>query len=114
MIQKSPNQSTLFLNLELAKRQLRDYRSFNPGTCFADPEFSIDAKTAYYLQDTVTQLRVGYGESVIGYKVGCTGPGTTAQFGMDGPIRGTLFAEEVLQTGFFFEPKHLLPTRSRR
>lgn len=88
----------------LAKRQLQDYRGFNPGTCFADPEFSIDTKTAYHLQDTVTQLRVEDGERVTGYKIGCTGPGTTAQFGMDGPIRGTLFREEVLQTGSSLNP----------
>jgi 2-keto-4-pentenoate hydratase len=51
------------------------------------------------LQNTVTKLRVGVGESVIGYKVGCTRPGTTAQFGVDGPIRGTLFGDEVLKNG---------------
>ena len=88
----------------LAKRQLQDYRGFNPGTCFADPEFSIDTKTAYHLQDTVTQLRVEDGEGVTGYKIGCTGPGTTAKFGMDGPIRGTLFREEVMQTGSSLNP----------
>ena len=88
----------------LAKRQLQDYRGFNPGTCFADPEFSIETKTAYHLQDTVTQLRVKDGEGVTGYKIGCTGPETTAQFGMDGPIRGTLFREEVLQTGSSLNP----------
>jgi 2-keto-4-pentenoate hydratase len=83
----------------LAKRQLQDYRRFNPGTCFADPEFSIDTKTAYHLQNTVTQPRVEDGDGVTGYKIGCTGPVTTAQFGIDCPIRGTLFREEVLQTG---------------
>jgi 2-keto-4-pentenoate hydratase len=83
----------------LAVRQLQDYRNANPGTCFADPEFSIDINTAYHLQNAVTKLRVEDGENVIGYKVGCIGPTTTAQFGMDGPIRGTLFGEEVLKTG---------------
>jgi len=39
------------------------------------------------------------GEKVIGYKVGCTGPGTTKLFGMKGPIRGTLFQSEVYQSG---------------
>lgn len=32
---------------------------------------------------------------MIGYKVGCTGPGTIAQFGIAGPIRGCLYESEV-------------------
>jgi 2-keto-4-pentenoate hydratase len=83
----------------LAERQLRDYRNANPGTGFADPEFRIDVNTAYHLQNAVTEMRVGDGESVIGYKVGYTGPRITAKFGMDGPIRGTLFGDEVLKNG---------------
>ena len=70
----------------LAMRQLQDYRDANLGTCFADPEFSININTAYHLQNAVTKLRVEDGENVIDYKVGCIGPTTTAQFGMDGPI----------------------------
>ena len=66
---------------KLAAAQIQDYRSNNPGTCFEDPGFSIDIATAYELQDAVTALRVASGERVIGYKVGCTGPGTRAQFG---------------------------------
>lgn len=89
---------------ELAIRQLQDYRNVNPGTCFADPDFSLDVETAYHLQDAVTALRLSDGETVIGYKVGCTGPGTTAQFGMNGPIRGTLFADEVRQNGAAVDP----------
>ena len=44
-------------------------------------------------------LRLKEGETVIGYKVGCTGPGTTKLFGMQGPIRGTLFESEVHESG---------------
>ena len=84
---------------ELAKRQLQDYRNASPGTCFANPEFSIDINSAYLLQNSVTKLRVEDGESVIGYKVGCTGSGTTKLFGMQGPIRGTLFESEVHESG---------------
>jgi 2-keto-4-pentenoate hydratase len=82
---------------KLVNSQLKDYRANNPGTCFIDPSFNIDIDTAYRIQDGVTNLRLKEGEKVCGYKVGCTGPGTTAQFGMDGPIRGTLFESEVLQ-----------------
>lgn len=89
---------------KLAAAQIQDYRSNNPGTCFEDPGFSIDIATAYELQDAVTALRVASGERVIGYKVGCTGPGTRAQFGMDGPIRGTLFEDEARRNGARLDP----------
>jgi 2-keto-4-pentenoate hydratase len=82
---------------QLAHRQLLDYRAHNPGMCFSETGFYIDVKAAYSLQDAVTELRIRSGERVIGYKVGCTSPRTTAQFEIDGPIRGTLFADEVLE-----------------
>lgn len=89
---------------KLANKQLIDYRSQNPGTCFADPDFAIDIASAYELQDAITKIRVETGERIIGYKVGCTGPGTKAQFGMAGPIRGTLFSDEALSNGAFINP----------
>ena len=82
---------------QLALKQLSDYRNNNPGTCFEDLGFILDINSAYELQDTVTDLRVTEGEEIIGYKVGCTGSGTTVQFGMKGPIRGTLFDSEMLR-----------------
>mgnify|MGYP006129516173 FL=1 len=84
---------------QLAKRQLNDFRLMDPGTCFEDPKFKLDEKSAYSLQDEVTRLRAEQGERVAGYKVGCTGPGTTKLFGMDGPIRGTLFKNEMKPNG---------------
>ncbi len=83
----------------LAARQWRDYRAGAPGTCFADPGFALNLRQAYELQDAVSALRVADGDRVIGYKVGCTGSGTTAQFGMAGPIRGYLYESEVRQSG---------------
>ena len=88
----------------LAHRQLLDYRSNNPGTCFSEPGFNMSVAAAYHLQDAVTRLRIEAGESVIGYKVGCTGPGTKAQFGMNGPIRGTLFQDEARQNNAVINP----------
>lgn len=82
---------------DLAHRQLRDYRARQPGTCFADPGFVLDLTRAYALQDAVAALRISGGDRLIGYKVGCTGPGTIQQFGMAGPIRGCLFESEVRQ-----------------
>ena len=84
---------------KIARRQLQDYRNINPGTCFSDENFSLSIREAYAVQDAVADLRSAQGEGVIGFKVGCTGPGTTKLFGMNGPIRGTLFNEEIYETG---------------
>lgn len=88
----------------LAARQLADYRARRPGTCFAAPDFTLALDQAYALQDAVAALRVAEGERIAGYKVGCTGPGTVAQFGMRGPIRGRLYAGEILGDGALLAP----------
>jgi len=84
---------------EIAQRQLNDYRSKEPGMCFSKKDFSLNVEDAYAVQDEITRLRIDDGERVAGYKVGCTGPGTTKLFGMKGPIRGTLFDTEVHKDG---------------
>jgi 2-keto-4-pentenoate hydratase len=84
---------------ELADRQWRDYCARQPGTCFADPDFDLSLAAAYELQDAVAELRISAGDRLIGYKVGCTGPGTVQQFGMQGPIRGCLFESEIRPHG---------------
>ncbi|HVY16972.1 MAG TPA: hypothetical protein VHB27_17250 [Rhodopila sp.] len=84
----------------LAERQWRDYRARTPGTCFADPDARpLTLEQAYKVQHAVARLRTGSGETIVGFKVGCTGPGTTAQFGMAGPIRGYLFGGDVRRSG---------------
>jgi 2-keto-4-pentenoate hydratase len=90
---------------ELAARQLKDYRKRQPGTCFAGPGPGLDLPQAYELQKAVAALRVAEGDSVIGYKVGCTGAGTVQQFGMEGPIRGQLFESEIRRSGVTLEAK---------
>ena len=60
---------------KIARRQLHDYRNINPGTCFSDENFSLSIREAYAVQDAVADLRSAQGEGVIGFKVGCTGPG---------------------------------------
>lgn len=87
----------------LALRQWADYRAGTPGTCFAAPDFSIGLDDAYAVQDAVAALRVAAGDRVAGYKLGCTGPGTTTQFGMAGPIRARLFDSEILPNGAVVE-----------
>ncbi len=83
----------------LAARQLADYRAGTPGTFFADPERpQLGLDDAYRVQAEVAALRAP-AERVIGYKVGCTGPGTRAQFGLDGPIRGLLYDTELHTSG---------------
>ncbi len=80
---------------ELAIRQLSDYKNNTPGTWFAEPVFDMNIDLSYELQDTVTQLRLNEGDSIAGYKIGCIGKGVKEQFGMNGPIRGTLFSSEL-------------------
>ena len=84
---------------KIANRQLADFRNTTPGMCFSDRDFKLEIDEAYAVQDALVSLRVKEGESVIGYKVGCTGPGTTKLFGMQGPIRGTLFKDEMHSNG---------------
>lgn len=83
----------------LAARQLADYRAGTPGTFFADADRSpLSLEDAYRVQAEVAALR-GPAEQVVGYKVGCTGPGTRAQFGLDGPVRGLLYDTELHASG---------------
>lgn len=91
---------------ELAQRQLKDFRSIKPGTCFSEQDFSLNINEAYSVQNAVVRLRVQDGERVVGYKVGCTGPGTTKMFGINGPIRGTLFDEEIHTNGVELDPSN--------
>ena len=84
---------------ELAARQLVDYRACTPGTFFGEhsPHLSLD--DAYAIQEEVARMRAAEGESVAGYKVGATGPGTREQFGIDGPIRGFVYHTELHRSG---------------
>jgi len=91
---------------KIANQQLMDYKSINPGTCFSKENFSLSISEAYAVQEAVVGLRLNEGETVIGYKVGCTGPGTTKLFGMQGPIRGTLFQSEVHESGVELNTNH--------
>jgi 2-keto-4-pentenoate hydratase len=84
----------------LATRQLADYRACTPGSFFGEedrPRLTLD--DAYAVQAEVARLRVTEGESVAGYKVGATGPGTRRQFGMDGPVRGFVYDTELHPSG---------------
>ena len=84
---------------EIANRQLTDFRNTTPGMCFSEKAFTLKISEAYAVQDAMVNLRVNDGDSVIRYKIGCTGPGTTKLFGIQGPIRGTLFKAEMHSDG---------------
>lgn len=84
---------------QLAARQLQDYRGGTPGTYFGEAHDGLSLDEAYAVQIEVARLRVAEGDEIIGYKIGCTGPGILKQFGMRGPIRGCLFRSELRPSG---------------
>jgi len=83
----------------LAVRQWRDYRLRTPGTYFGEGHALLHLSDAYRLQHQVARLRREAGDGIVGYKVGCIGPGVVEQFGMAGPIRGYLHASEMQRSG---------------
>lgn len=60
------------------------------------PIDSLSIDEAYRVQELVVGRRVQSGESVAGYKVGCTSAAIRAQFGLSDPIRGCLLRPHVL------------------
>jgi 2-keto-4-pentenoate hydratase len=84
---------------QLALRQLEDLARLTPGTYFNLPDRSLSLDEAYTVQERIVALRVANGEQIGGYKLGCLGPKIRAAFGMDGPIRGTLFRNEFHRSG---------------
>ena len=60
-------------------------------------DLSIDE--SYLVQDIVTKRRIESGESVIGYKVGCTSKAIRTQFGLNEPINGKMFQPRIYNEG---------------
>src|SRR5260370_41653106 len=83
----------------LAVRQWGDYRRRTPGTYFAEARDPLTSDEAYAVQMEVARLRCEAGDAVVGYKVGCIGPGVVEQFGMSGPIHARLFRSEIRNSG---------------
>jgi 2-keto-4-pentenoate hydratase len=84
--------------LDLAERQLADYRRGSPGTVFA-AGCSLSIEDAYAVQRVVARLRVADGEALAGYKVGFAGPHVAAQLGAPGPVSGHVWRDELRQSG---------------
>jgi 2-keto-4-pentenoate hydratase len=90
--------------LDLAKRQLADYDRHQPGTLFEDPAIQLTVADSYFLQFEVARLREQRGEAVAGYKIGCISPVMQAQFGLDQPVFGHVFATELHRFGAILDP----------
>jgi 2-keto-4-pentenoate hydratase len=84
---------------DLARRQLRDHRSGNPGTYFGEGHAELSIDEAYAVQEEVARQRVAAGDTIVGFKIGCIGPKIFEQFGMRGPIRAVLYGSEVRRSG---------------
>ena len=84
---------------DLAARQYGDYRRGTPGTWFAEDHPPLSLEQAYAVQTEVARLRARDGSAIAGYKLGCIGARVREQFGMDGPIRGFLYADELHRSG---------------
>lgn len=84
---------------ELARRQLKDFRNLTPGTYFGEEHPPLALREAYAVQGEVARLRALESELIGGYKLGCLGPKIRQQFGMDGPIRGVIFGNELHASG---------------
>jgi len=54
---------------------------------------------SYQIQNLVCEKRIDLGESVVGYKVGCTSQAIRSQFGITEPISGRLFAPHIQGEG---------------
>ena len=80
---------------EAARRRLRDRDRRIPHDA---PPLS-GREEAYAVQSEVARLRVRRGETLIGYKVGCTSAATQRQLGIDRPVFGPLFDSERWSSG---------------
>lgn len=81
-----------------AEQQLLDYENRCPGSIFSEG-LSLTVQEGYRLQHAVAQLRIGRGDSVVGYKVGCTSPTIRAQLGIEHCVTGRLYKSEQHESG---------------
>jgi len=81
-----------------AEQQLLDYENRCPGSIFSEG-LTLTVEQGYRLQHAVAQLRIGRGDSVVGYKVGCTSPTIRAQLGIEHCVTGRLYKSEQHESG---------------
>jgi 2-keto-4-pentenoate hydratase len=82
-----------------AGRQLSDYDHHRPGLMFGDRALSLTVSDAYDIQRRVAALRQQRGETLAGYKIGCTSQPVRRQLGLDRPVFGHVFSSEMHPTG---------------
>lgn len=63
------------------------------------PVSALSIEDAYGVQDLVTRMRIDKGETVAGFKVGCTSRAIRSQFGLKEPINGRIFRPHVHKQG---------------
>lgn len=82
----------------LARTILADRDARRPGD-WAGSVAGLSIAQAYAVQQQVAVVRERRGESVIGYKIGCTSPTIQQQLGIGQPIFGRLFDTGVFPSG---------------
>lgn len=65
----------------------------------APPMADLSLAEAYQVQDRVAQMRIAKGETIVGYKVGCTSEAIRTQFGLQEPISARLFSPYIYEDG---------------
>ena len=89
----------------IANTILKDYDAKNPGTIFKT-KIKLSNEDALHIQSKVTKLRIGRGEKVIGYKIGCVAKETQKKMGFNQPAWGTLWNSELFESGERLEKKN--------
>lgn len=86
------------------------YHSFYRHEWIGNSEevLQLSKEDAYKVQNIVSQKRLANGESLAGYKVGCTSPAIRKQFGIEDPIVGGLFYPYVVNEGEKFDCSNFL------
>ncbi|MEM9441391.1 MAG: hypothetical protein AAGA73_13160 [Pseudomonadota bacterium] len=82
----------------IARRMLADYDDANPGTVFADG-LRLSIPDAWRLQAAVATLREQRGETAAGYKIGCISKGNQTMMGLNHPVWGRLWSNELHEDG---------------
>jgi 2-keto-4-pentenoate hydratase len=94
----SPNHSRLYDSAALADAFFTAYYTKTWRLEKSSLEH-LSIAEAYQIQDRVCEKRIGRGERVVGYKVGCTSRAIRSQLGITEPISARLFAPHVSGEG---------------
>ena len=90
---------------KFSKKILKDYDNKCPGAIFKS-EIKLSNEDGLLIQSKVTKLRMGRGEKVIGYKIGCVSKDTQKKMGFTQPASGTLWESEIFHSGVELEKKN--------